>query len=74
MSTVKEQIEKNPENFVQILIDNKVKVSVYLVNGIKLQGNIYRYIDADGSYILSVPNGSLQKVYQHAISTIVPVL
>lgn len=45
-----------------------VPVSVYLVNGIKLQGQIESF----DSYVILLRNTMTQMVYKHAISTIVP--
>ena len=45
-----------------------VPVSVYLVNGIKLQG----HIESFDNYVLLLRNSVTQMVYKHAISTIVP--
>src|SRR5688500_11649592 len=43
-------------------------VSVYLVNGIKLQGTI----DAFDQFVVLLRNTVSQMVYKHAISTVVP--
>ena len=43
-------------------------MSIYLVNGIKLQGNI----DSFDQYVVLLRNTVTQMVYKHAISTIVP--
>ena len=43
-------------------------VSIFLVNGIKLQGRI----DAFDQYVIMLKNTMVQMVYKHAISTIVP--
>jgi len=45
-----------------------VAVSIYLVNGIKLQGKI----DSFDQYVIMLKNTVSQMVYKHAISTIVP--
>ena len=45
-----------------------VPVSIYLVNGIKLQGNIESF----DQYVVVLRNTVTQMVYKHAISTIVP--
>ena len=45
-----------------------VPVSIYLVNGIKLQGNIESF----DQYVVLLRNTVTQMVYKHAISTIVP--
>jgi host factor-I protein len=46
----------------------KVPVSVYLVNGIKLQGTI----DSFDQFVVLLKNSVNQMVYKHAISTVVP--
>lgn len=46
-----------------------IHVSVYLVNGIKLQGHVEAF---DQVSIVLNNNGINQMVYRHAISTIVP--
>jgi host factor-I protein len=45
-----------------------VAVSIYLVNGIKLQGQV----DSFDQYVILLKNTVTQMVYKHAISTIVP--
>ena len=45
-----------------------VPVAVYLVNGIKLQGQI----DSFDQYVVVLKNSVSQMVYKHAISTVVP--
>jgi host factor-I protein len=54
--------------FLDTLCKEKVPVSIYLVNGIKLQGQI----EAFDPVVLLLKNASSQIVYKHAISTIVP--
>jgi RNA chaperone Hfq len=43
-------------------------VSIYLVNGIKLQGQIESF----DQYVVLLRNTVTQMVYKHAISTVVP--
>ena len=43
-------------------------VSIYLVNGIKLQGQV----DSFDQFVVLLKNSVNQMVYKHAISTIVP--
>jgi host factor-I protein len=43
-------------------------VSIYLVNGIKLQGQI----DSFDQFVVLLKNSVSQMVYKHAISTVVP--
>jgi host factor-I protein len=54
--------------FLEELRKDKVPVSIYLVNGIKLQG----HIDAYDQFVVLLKNTINQMVYKHAISTIVP--
>jgi host factor-I protein len=46
----------------------RVPVSIYLVNGIKLQGQI----DSFDQFVVLLKNTVSQMVYKHAISTVVP--
>ncbi|MBC6414630.1 MAG: RNA chaperone Hfq [Chromatiales bacterium] len=55
------------EPFLNALRKEKVSVSIYLVNGIKLQGHIESY----DQFIILLKNGNSQIIYKHAISTIV---
>ena len=54
--------------FLNILRKEHIAVSIYLVNGIKLQG----YIESFDQFVLLLKNSVNQMVYKHAISTIVP--
>lgn len=56
------------EPFLNVLRKEKVPVSVYLVNGIKLQGQV----DSFDQFVVLLKNSVNQMVYKHAISTIVP--
>ena len=56
------------EPFLNTLRKEKVSVSIYLVNGIKLQGQI----DSFDQFVIVLKNSVNQMVYKHAISTIVP--
>ena len=56
------------EPFLNALRKEKVPVSIYLVNGIKLQGQIESF----DQFVLLLRNSVSQMVYKHAISTIVP--
>lgn len=55
-------------SYLNLLRNEHVPVSIYLVNGIKLQGQIEAF---DESFIL-LKNTVSQMVYKHAISTVVP--
>ena len=55
--------------FLNALRKEHVPVSIYLVNGIKLQGQVESF----DQYVVLLRNTSVtQMVYKHAISTIVP--
>ena len=56
------------EPFLNALRKEKVPVSIYLVNGIKLQGQV----DSFDPFVVLLKNSVNQMVYKHAISTIVP--
>ena len=54
--------------FLNALRKEKVPVSVYLVNGIKLQGQVESF----DQFVVFLKNTVSQMVYKHAISTVVP--
>ncbi len=54
--------------FLNMLRKEKVPVSIYLVNGIKLQGQV----DSFDQFVVLLKNTVNQMVYKHAISTVVP--
>ena len=54
--------------FLNALRRERIPVSIYLVNGIKLQGQI----DSFDQFVVLLKNSVSQMVYKHAISTIVP--
>jgi len=54
--------------FLNALRKEKVPVSIYLVNGIKLQGQVESF----DQFVVLLKNNLSQMVYKHAISTIVP--
>ncbi|MFQ5660145.1 MAG: RNA chaperone Hfq [Gammaproteobacteria bacterium] len=54
--------------FLNTLRKERIPVSVYLVNGIKLQGQVESF----DQFVLLLKNSVSQLVYKHAISTIVP--
>jgi host factor-I protein len=54
--------------FLHTLCNEKIPVSIYLVNGIKLQGQI----EAFDQFVILLKNTFSQMVYKHAISTVVP--
>ena len=56
------------EPFLNALRRERVPVSIYLVNGIKLQGQV----DSFDQFVVLLKNSVNQMVYKHAISTVVP--
>jgi len=54
--------------FLNTLRREQIPVSVYLVNGIKLQG----MIESFDQFVVLLRNTVSQMVYKHAISTVVP--
>ena len=56
------------EPFLNALRKEKVPVSIFLVNGIKLQGQI----DSFDQFVVLLKNSVNQMIYKHAISTVVP--
>ena len=55
--------------FLNNVRKNKISVTVFLVNGVKLQGIITWF---DNFCILLRRDGHSQLVYKHAISTVMP--
>jgi len=56
------------EPYLNALRKERVPVSVYLVNGIKLQGQIESF----DQFVILLRNTVSQMIYKHAVSTIVP--
>ena len=56
------------EPFLNALRKERVPVSIYLVNGIKLQGQVESF----DQFAVLLRNTVTQMVYKHAISTVVP--
>jgi host factor-I protein len=54
--------------FLNILKKEDISVSIYLVNGIQLQGKV----DAFDQFVIYLKSNVNQMIYKHAISTIVP--
>ncbi|MDX2374187.1 RNA chaperone Hfq [Psychrobacter sp. PP-21] len=54
--------------FLNSLRKDRIPVSIFLVNGIKLQGQIESF----DQYVVLLKNTVSQMVYKHAISTVVP--
>ncbi|MCH7816084.1 MAG: RNA chaperone Hfq [Proteobacteria bacterium] len=54
--------------FLNVLRKERIPVSIYLVSGIKLQGQIESF----DQFVILLKNTVSQMVYKHAISTVVP--
>jgi host factor-I protein len=66
MANQSSQMIQDP--FLNALRREKVPVTVFLVNGIKLQGVIASF----DNYCLMLKNSVTQLVFKHAISTVMP--
>ena len=60
--------ENLQDKFLNKLRKDKIHVSIFLMNGIKLDG----IIEAFDPYTIMLKNKITQSIYKHAISTIVP--
>jgi len=56
------------EPFLNALRRERVPVAIYLVNGIKLQGQVESF----DQFVVLLKNSVSQMIYKHAISTVVP--
>lgn len=56
------------EPFLNALRKERVPVSIFLINGIKLQGQIESF----DSFVILLRSNISQMIYKHAVSTIVP--
>lgn len=56
------------EPFLNALRKERIPVSIYLVNGIKLRGQVESF----DQFVVLLKNTVSQMVYKHAISTVVP--
>ncbi len=54
--------------FLNVLRKERIPVSIFLVNGIKLQGQVESF----DQFVILLRNTVNQMIYKHAISTIVP--
>ena len=66
MNNKQAQLLQDP--FLNALRKEHIPVSIYLVNVIKLQGNVESF----DQYVILLRNTVTQMVYKHAISTVVP--
>ena len=72
MSDHKKNDKKNQnlqDTFLNAVRKSKVPLTVFLVNGVKLQGVVSWF---DNFCVLLRRDGQIQLVYKHAISTIMP--
>ena len=60
--------QKIQDPFLNALRKERIPVSIFMVNGIRLQGTI----DSFDQFIVMLKNVTTQAVYKHAISTVVP--
>lgn len=56
------------EPFLNALRKERVPVSIFLINGIKLQGQIESF----DQFVILLRSNVSQMIYKHAVSTIVP--
>ncbi|XAO71366.1 MAG: RNA chaperone Hfq [Acetobacteraceae bacterium] len=55
--------------FLQSVVKTRAKLTIFLVNGVKLSGQITQY---DTHTIILMRDDQSQLVYKHAVSTILP--
>ncbi|HAT51647.1 MAG: RNA chaperone Hfq [Magnetococcales bacterium] len=63
-----QSIHSVQDPFLNALRKEKVPVTVFLINGIKLQGVVTSF----DNYCLLLKNSVTQLVFKHAISTVMP--
>lgn len=64
-----QELQDVQSDFLNDIRKNKVSVTVFLVNGVKLQGIITWFDDFS---LLLRRDGHTQLIYKHAVSTIMP--
>ncbi|MBP1934866.1 RNA chaperone Hfq [Ammoniphilus resinae] len=57
------------ENFLNVVRKEKIPVTIFLVNGFQVRGNISAF---DNFIIIVMADGKQQMIYKHAVSTIIP--
>jgi host factor-I protein len=67
-SKVMSKSQSLQDPFLNALRKEKIPVSIYLVSGIKLQGQVESF----DQFVILLKNTVSQMVYKHAISTVVP--
>ena len=63
-----DKAQKVQEPFLNALRKERIPVSIFMKNGIKLQGTIESF----DQFVVMLKNVSTQVVFKHAISTVVP--
>ena len=63
------KVQSLQDPFLNALRREHVQVSIYLVNGIKLQGQVESF----DQFVILLRNQVSQMVYKHAISTLAPI-
>jgi host factor-I protein len=63
-------MKDNETNFIQTLIDGNAQVTIFLINGVKLSGEI---TSSDLETLNLKRDKHTQLVYKNAISTIMPI-
>lgn len=61
-------VQSLQDPYLNTLRKERTQVSIFLMNGIKLQG----HIESFDQFVVLLKNNSSQMIYKHAISTIVP--
>lgn len=56
------------DGFLRGLLEERADVSIFLINGIKLQG----WLDAFDDQVIILKGELMQLVFRHAVSTVVP--
>ena len=64
-----EKAQNLQDTFLNAIRKSKIPVTVFLVNGVKLQGVVTWF---DNFCVLLRREGQVQMIYKHAISTIMP--
>ena len=64
-----EKTQNVQDVFLNHIRKNKVPVTIFLINGVKLQGVISSF---DNFCLLLRRDGHVQLVYKHAVSTVMP--
>ena len=62
------KVQSLQDPFLNALRKEKIPVSIFLVSGIKLQGQIESF----DQFVILLKNGVNQMIYKSAISTVVP--